>query len=149
MILRDLQSWGSLPVSDWELEWQEENGWESGLSKKKGWNLDHWLGGTNSKENGWTKQENLTNLFCSLVMLQNQYSTFNLKTMVFTWFLKDCWCNHFLNHWTIIVHLHAFNCTMMILAMKLKPCLDCKFLQSGHCSTFRLYLTNFIRSWTS
>jgi len=26
------------------------------------------------------------------------------------------------------------------------PCLDCKFLQSGHCSTFCLYLTNFVRS---
>ena len=23
------------------------------------------------------------------------------------------------------------------------PCLDCKYLQSGYCSTFRLYLTNF------
>ena len=31
----------------------------------------------------------------------------------------------------------------------LRPCLDCKFLQSGHCSTFRLYLTNFVWSWTN
>ena len=31
----------------------------------------------------------------------------------------------------------------------LRPGLDCKFLQSGHCSTFRLYLTNFVRSWTN
>ena len=30
-----------------------------------------------------------------------------------------------------------------------RPCLDCKFLQSRHCSTFRLYLTNFVRSWTN
>ena len=29
---------------------------------------------------------------------------------------------------------------------KLRPLLDCKFLQSGHCNTFRLYLTNFVRS---
>ena len=27
--------------------------------------------------------------------------------------------------------------------------LDCKFLQSGHCSTFRLYLTNFVWLWTN
>jgi len=25
-----------------------------------------------------------------------------------------------------------------------RPCLDCKFLKPGYCSTFRLYLTNFI-----
>ena len=29
------------------------------------------------------------------------------------------------------------------------PGLDCKFLQPGHYSTFRLYLTNFIRSCTN
>ena len=27
----------------------------------------------------------------------------------------------------------------------IEACLDCKFLQFRHCSTFRLYLTNFIR----
>ena len=31
----------------------------------------------------------------------------------------------------------------------LGPCSDCKFLQSGHCSTFRLYLINFVRLWTN
>ena len=30
-----------------------------------------------------------------------------------------------------------------------RPCLDYKFLQSGHCSTFCLYLINFVRSWTN
>ena len=30
-----------------------------------------------------------------------------------------------------------------------RPGLDCKFLQSGHCSTFCLYLTNFVRLWTN
>ena len=30
-----------------------------------------------------------------------------------------------------------------------RPRLDCKFLQSEHCSTFRLYLINFVRSWTN
>jgi len=72
---------------------------ESGLSKKKKkgagiWN-NSWVGGKARKmgepEKGFffffgdlTQQGNLANLFCSLVMLQNQYSTFNLKTMVFT-----------------------------------------------------------------
>jgi hypothetical protein len=29
---------------------------------------------------------------------------------------------------------------------ELGPCSDCKFLQSGYCSTFRLYFTNFVQS---
>ena len=33
------------------------------------------------------------------------------------------------------------------VALTYRPPLDCKFLQSGHYSTFRLYLTNFVRSW--
>ena len=35
------------------------------------------------------------------------------------------------------------------LTLYVRPCLDCKFLQSGHCSTFCLYLTNFVWSWTN
>ena len=36
-----------------------------------------------------------------------------------------------------------------IVQKRTRPYLDGKFLQSGHCSTFRLYLTNFVRSWTN
>ena len=41
------------------------------------------------------------------------------------------------------------NCSLHAWHGILGPCLDCKFLQSGHCSTFRLYLTNFVWSWTN
>ena len=46
---------------------------------------------------------------------------------------------------------HRMNCPSVpdLSAPRLRPCLDCKFLQSGHCSTFCLYLTNFVRSWTN
>ena len=33
--------------------------------------------------------------------------------------------------------------------MQPRPRLDCKFLQPKHCSMFRLYLTNFVWSWTN
>jgi len=39
------------------------------------------------------------------------------------------------------------SCFALVLQPKLpRPRLDCKILQPEHCSTFRLYLTNFVRS---